>query len=450
MIMASIPDVTSLHNLLCVAKASRPLFAASFKYIFPEVVANNMPRDLQEMVFTVISIEDHAPFQDVLLPFFLNSNIASDERKGHLQFLKPPQDPVKVLHRMARIINAMDFFTGLFPKLMGSRHSNFEGRILSATEIHRLHRGLWRFEVCCALTAAWMPGDMDTVVSGSDTRLPRLTKFLGQFCLWELEELASVYDFLEMAVMQYGKVVPPSGFMVEVDKYGKVSFQHYNDDVIRFRSQHAGSLPGRRSAICNVGLFAVLNPEAPSVSTYKAASRARILSEGLVFLRSFQQQPLSVRQRMEWNLIGCSLGDEFIQAALHSPLALHSRTLRVEEPVTLTRRQWMTMFPNLETDRRPADVLEKARQDWITFAVTSGWYARLLAYPVQSQLRYRSWAYAIWDDLLEWGKKCYRGEYCPCHICSDTAWCPHYGRAPSGYCPCPLDSNLDWIWNQVS
>ena len=93
MIMAAMPDVTSLYNLLCAAKASRPLFASSFNYVFSDVVANSMPRDLQETVHLVISIEDHAPFQDSLLTDVLYSSIVFDEEKHQLQLLKPPKNP---------------------------------------------------------------------------------------------------------------------------------------------------------------------------------------------------------------------------------------------------------------------------------------------------------------------------------------------------------------------
>ena len=150
MIMAAIPDVTSLYNLLCAAKVSRPLFASFFNHVFSDLVANSMPRDLQEMVYLVIAIEDHTPFKDILLTDVLYSSIVFDEEKDHLQLLKPPKTPFQALHRIVRIVNAVGFFTALFPKLMACRHSNFKDRVLTNDEFLRLHRGLWRFEVCCA------------------------------------------------------------------------------------------------------------------------------------------------------------------------------------------------------------------------------------------------------------------------------------------------------------
>ena len=215
---------------------------------------------------------------------------------------------------------------------------------------------------------------------GSDTRLPRLVEYLSHFYQWELEELACVYDFLEMAVFQYDEDMPPSGFMVEVDPHGAVIFQDCKKKVPTIKGHHAGSLLGRSSSTCKVGLFAALGQESPSVFTYKASTRARLLSGGLVFLRSFHQQPLLARQRTEWRLIGCSLGDEFIQAALHSPLALDGYSARPTEP-----RLFDPVTGGVPT-------VETLRQDFLNhyFATNSRVNPQLW----QDRLRLRSWGYA--------------------------------------------------------
>ena len=77
MVINRLPDIQSLHNLTRADDFLAHLVASDFMQILPSVLANSMPRDLQETVFTIISIHDSAPLRDTDFPSILN-NISFD------------------------------------------------------------------------------------------------------------------------------------------------------------------------------------------------------------------------------------------------------------------------------------------------------------------------------------------------------------------------------------
>ena len=435
--MTQLSDVPSLRSLTRADSLLADIFASNFMKVLPSVLANSMPRDLQEIVFTMISIHDAAPFKDAQLPAVLE-NVRFDKQKRLFQLALRPTNPLKTLHRVSRTMTAIHFFTALWPEVFALRHQDFKDVRLNSVEIHRLHRGLWRFEVCCALVEAWKPSgdaDPDSARLGADTRVPRLTQYLGRFMPWEFEEVASVYEYLELAVLDCGSSAP---------------FAYLPQDLFNFfghnrckRARGCGELIGpisrdswghkynidRVLIAGEVGsLFAPLGQAGQNEYNMEAATRIRILSQGLVFLRAFQRLPCAAKPFIESKLQGCCLGDEFFYAAICSLIAWEPRFPLVEErQITASHGLWN------ETDDYKADPnfvegTDTANDRWDSY--TRGHFPTWccdrsgLFYPPHA--KFRSWGYSIWSrprgctntrqrDYLE----CLEDGICECHSCMD-------------------------------
>ena len=79
--------------------------------------------------------------------------------------------------------------------------------------------------------------------------------FLGQYLTWEVEELACVYDFLELAVFQYGNPGPlrkgtPQGNVVHPAQRSERSAT-FRDDI------HPGSVEARRRTACCTSAYSL-------------------------------------------------------------------------------------------------------------------------------------------------------------------------------------------------
>ena len=395
MVMACLPNISSLHNLTRAHRSLAQIFDSFSAYILPNVLANSMPRDLQELVCTLISIQESAPFRDNELSFVLNGNVSFDKGKRLFQIVRRPKDSVKVLHKLSRTIKAIQSFTDLFPEVFACRHKDFKSRRLDNVETHRLQRGLWRFEICCALVQAWRPSkDRFSVQIGDDTRVPRLVQFLEQFLPWELEELMCVYEFLELAVLDYGKEWWNGRVIERLTAPSTTNWNYWRPEP-----------RANRMVAANTGLFAPLGQFVPTKGAYRAATRSRLLAQGLVFLWAFQQQPVSIKIDTESRLEGCSFGDEFIWAAHYSCIPL-------DKALKQTRRS--CSWEEKDDDNNRVEGAEGPNERWISFDTAP--ISR--TYPSVEQLRY--WAYCIWSKPADCCNPTDSPHItCMCHLCKD-------------------------------
>ena len=146
-------DLSSMYNLIRTNSGYKALVEAYFGPILSEILARYLPRDIQELVFILISIQSSAELQDTEVLSVLNS-ISFNKRTALFQFQQRPKDIIKCLHDLTRTFVAVQFFTDLFPRTFAARDGAFQRRQLNKVETHRFQRGLWRFEICCALVRA--------------------------------------------------------------------------------------------------------------------------------------------------------------------------------------------------------------------------------------------------------------------------------------------------------
>jgi hypothetical protein len=64
---------------------------------------------------------------------------------------------------------------------------------LSATELRRLHRALYRFQLCCMLSNEGPP---DSKSSWEFDDVEKSHKFLSIFPAWRVEEIGCIYDYM--------------------------------------------------------------------------------------------------------------------------------------------------------------------------------------------------------------------------------------------------------------
>ena len=330
MILTNLPNIPSLENITRADCSLAQLFANNFTHILLLVVANSTPRDLQGIIFTMVSICDAAPFRDTELSSVL-SNVFFDKRKLLFRVTRAPKIPLEILHHLARVLRGVEFFTALFPKFFALRHKDFENIQLNDVENHRLQRGLWLFEVCCALVAAWKSigdVDLDAVQSGADTRVRRLTRCLRQFLPWELEEIACVYEYLMSTVLHTELSLPrsrsPNNSCISIrgQQYPSMSSRDRSLPALSAKIQVRDCLHIERAS--SVGLYALNGSTTPSAlekitrRDLQKFTRVRILSQGLLFPRAFQQTPSEAKRSTISKLEGFCLGDEFFYPAFYS------------------------------------------------------------------------------------------------------------------------------------
>ena len=213
LIMSRIPDILSLHNFVCAeVDSSAAIFSEFFADILPGVLGQSIPLDIQESIYIWISVKDAAPFRDTgpESSCGMAENVYYDKKKRLFQFHQKPKDPIRALHQLSRIMIAIEFFMCLYPEFFACRHKDFEDKDLNSIERHRLQRALWRFEVCSALKQAWQPPGEGSFQLGRDTCVSHIVDLLSKHQPWEIEELTSVYDFLEITAFQYYPRTLPS------------------------------------------------------------------------------------------------------------------------------------------------------------------------------------------------------------------------------------------------
>ena len=69
MVMAFLPDISSLQNLTQAHKSFAQLFESFFAYVLPNVVADNMPCNVQELAYGLASAQDSALCRDETIFF---------------------------------------------------------------------------------------------------------------------------------------------------------------------------------------------------------------------------------------------------------------------------------------------------------------------------------------------------------------------------------------------
>ena len=418
MIMNLLPDIISFRNFIHAVPMAAHTFAAYSTEMISNILANCLSRDCQKLLFVLISVQDHMPLSDRDVPFVLGTNIIYNPKICRFRLSSEPKNPIKILDYLCRTIKAVSFFTSLFPELQAYRHADFHDRHLSVLELQRLQRSLLRFEICSVLACSSPLRDAEFPPSDANpTRGHLLSAFLGKYTPWEIEELACVYDFLELAIFQYpyGKPAFPglrtathnedqsrttstasANTIITGSNMGsgitssRITFSEiwgprlWQCKTLRFPA----SALSRRPAATNGRFY----PE-DELETYKAATRAKILSLGLPFLASFQQRPLAEREEKEAMMYGLGRGtDDFIHAAIFR------RTDGWMKYTWFSERIYTSLTEGYGDDDNDSKGADEATQMWKYYAKdgSGNWGGAYL-----NLYKYRSWGYGIWDNPLE-------------------------------------------------
>ena len=292
-----VADIPSLLNLITADPSINFEFHSSFSTILPSVLASSMPRDLQQLICTFLSIREAGEISRCEVERVLYSSFDFNEKKQLFRLKKNIKRPLEALRAITQTQSAVDYFTKTFatclcqppnsqsPNHLPQMEQQGDPPILSATEIHRIQRGLWRYQVCCELSTSWLSCELDFAQSGGADRHSRLMTYLKYFMPWEIEELHCVYNHLEN--------------MLERDTQDP-------------RLDHFGNI---------VNPFAIPRRPVHNSAPIQAAAAvqgvtANMLSQGLSFLYSaLHQTPSSTRLRKELTLWTPS--DVFITSAIH-------------------------------------------------------------------------------------------------------------------------------------
>jgi hypothetical protein len=280
-VMSHTSDIASLLNLITLDASTNSNICLLFPKIIAEAIANFMPFELQQIVLTLFFLREAGKVPNTEIDKHLQHGL---DFKTWLQGKRFPV-LIEILKEMLRLQKAVEYLTRTFARCVcqSPRTSSYEVEpALTTTEIHRIHRALWRLQTCCELSSSWTPsGDITLAQSGSDDRIPRLMIYFRKFHAWELEELHCVYEHLQ-------NVLHRDAQDPRLESPGN-RIHPFTLPAPRFHSAAPGQIP-------------------PGV-------KAKIISQGLVFLHSYLRfKPSWSRMSMEHGLFfPC---DEFILPAI--------------------------------------------------------------------------------------------------------------------------------------
>lgn len=260
-VLSHISDISTLLHLILADPSMAWEIKRSFNTLLRSALSDSMPPD---MAVAILSIRQAGKFPNEELPRYFSPGAPSALEMDPVQHMSPIGDPIAALRTLARIQGDVEYFTWTFIKRrcqkpdvgQPSGAANYEEAPPSPTELCRIRRGLWRFQLCCELSNSWCSSsNIELVQSGENERTQRLKYFLTDLSQWELQELISVYDHISSVV--YGN---PKGSRLDV----KADLIHPRD------------------------LFKGIETRFDLDRLYRThGARAKLLSQGLDFLHTY-------------------------------------------------------------------------------------------------------------------------------------------------------------------
>lgn len=213
--LSNASNLSSLLDILTIDRSMELDFQQSYKMVIPTVLKRSLHPEIQLVVCSVMILGEVGRVANKEVGALLHTNLSFPEmleaQLGQLEITI--EDPVASLKAIVATQEVVNYFTWSFERrLCRSPNSTVQcpGDVenkLSASEIHRVQRALWRFELCSALYTSWMPSSpppctllskvYDCHWASHDGHVKRLMNFLDGFNPWEIEELHCIYDHLE-------------------------------------------------------------------------------------------------------------------------------------------------------------------------------------------------------------------------------------------------------------
>lgn len=345
-VMSHTSDIASLLNLIISdASTNSTLCRLLFPKIISEVIAKSMHFDLQQAILTVFVLREAGKVPNTEIDKHLQRDL---DFKTWLQGTKLVL--VDILKEMLRLQKVVEYFTRTFARCVCQSPHMSSSEVepaLSITEIHRIHRALWRLQICCELSSSWTSSE-DLTLAKSDDRISRLMIYFRKFHAWELEELHCVYEHLQ-------------------------NFLHRDAQDPSENKIHPFTIPTPRFYSAAPGQMM------PGV-------KAKIISQGLVFLHDYLRFKSS-RTRISQDLfLSC---DEFILPAILKLKNGRGRFSKFSEAIISSSIGSWTDTP---------DVAGMANLGWRFFIEEEDLDLHDFAY-------LRQFGFCIWDEqrLRSWG-----------------------------------------------
>ena len=147
-IMYEIPDVSSLLLIARLDPSVKQELYNSFKTILPAVLARSMPRELQILIFMLLTIREAGKFPNDELASLVQSSLKFDQEKEPLLWYVNVKHPITALRSVVQIQKAMEYFTRTFARCVcqppgaSGQSEHTDTQALSTTEAYRIQRSL--------------------------------------------------------------------------------------------------------------------------------------------------------------------------------------------------------------------------------------------------------------------------------------------------------------------
>lgn len=370
--LSNAPNLSSLLDILTINPSLKVDFRQSYGTIISKVLKRSLHPEIQLAVCSVMILREVGMVGNNQVGALLHTNLSFPKmleaqfKQLHLLI----EDPVAALKAIVATQEIVNYFTWTFERSLCRPPDNLvqsqgvgENK-LSATELHRVQRALWRFQLCSALYTSWMPPSPPSYTLSSkvyenrwashDGHVKRLMDFLEGFNPWEIEELHCIYDHLENMLRQ---------------------------DPKDPRLDHLGRLADPR----------ILQIPKPSLSFIDA----QVLAHGLQSLCCYiKSVPPSVRIQNEEKAVICP--DKFILAALNELKHSEERfDSNYERAISCRNGPWNDLHSP-----------QMANWAWKFFSQIPHGMLPTFVY-------LRHFGFCIWDEarMDDWKKKCPHEDY---------------------------------------
>ncbi|MCJ1357559.1 MAG: hypothetical protein MMC33_007555 [Icmadophila ericetorum] len=209
MVMEYAPDISFLINLGIADPSIEFELQRIWGTLLPMTLAYSIPREMQQLAYTVLAIHHSDKDLDQKFESDLLSELCFNELRQPLAIETAIANPM-CWGAFNKLKKNIDFFTETFAdrlceipappsacrKARRTRPAPLSP--LSCTERYRIQRALWRFQICCELSHSWAGGIFVAPELLSQVALEHIQHpYLLTLNYWELEELCCVYNHLE-------------------------------------------------------------------------------------------------------------------------------------------------------------------------------------------------------------------------------------------------------------
>ena len=192
MVMHHAPDLLTLLNLSSVYPDLALELQRTSEVLIPAVISRSMSTELEKLANAIVTL--HAQ------PLRVHADLDSQTRRIDISGLHADWSThvLTNLKILVEIQGTIDFFVHGFVQTQGHPVGGQCSTPFTETELYRIHRAFWRFELCCELYQSTTATDgYEKHGKFREVRINRQYIFLRTLTPWEAEELECVYDYLE-------------------------------------------------------------------------------------------------------------------------------------------------------------------------------------------------------------------------------------------------------------